>query len=156
MSTPIAGDPAPDVTFSGPDGAVRLLDAAAQGTLVLAFFQEAGTPACEGELRGFVSEYDLLRELGGQVLAVSVDPPDAQRRFAASLAAPFPILSDPEGAAARAFGVYDDASRRANRAVFVIDEHGTITLAIPWYNAQNSAQLAEVFAALGLEPGAGF
>jgi peroxiredoxin Q/BCP len=151
-----AGDKAPDVTFDGPDGPVRLLEAAREGPLVLLFFQEASTPACEAEVRGFASEYDLVRELGARVLAVSTDPLEAQHRFSETLDAPFPILSDPEGAAARAFDVYDETSRRARRAVFVIGEEGTVTLAIPWYNPQNSAQFEEVFAALGLEPGAGF
>lgn len=151
-----AGDRAPDVTLEGPDGPVRLLEAARGGPVVLLFFQEASTPACEAEVRGFVTEHDLVQELGARVLAVSTDPPEAQRRFSDTLAAPFPILSDPDGAAARAFDVYDEASRRARRAVFVIGAEGTVTLAIPWYNPQNSAQFEEVFAALGLEPGAGF
>lgn len=151
-----AGDKAPDVTLAGPNGPVRLLEAVGEGPLVLLFFQEASTPACEAEVRGFVSEHDLVQELGARVLAVSTDPPEAQRRFSESLAAPFPILSDPDGAAARAFDVYDETSHRARRAVFVIGEGGTVTLAIPWYNPQNSAQFEEVFAALGLDPGAGF
>ncbi|MGH2598665.1 MAG: peroxiredoxin family protein [Dehalococcoidia bacterium] len=150
------GDHVPDLTLEGPDGPVRLADALADGPLVLAFFQEANTPACDAEVRGFASEYDLVRELGGRVLAVSTDPPEAQRRFAEDLSAPFPLLSDPDGAAARAFGVYDEAGRRANRAVFVIGEDGVVRLAIPWYNPQNSTQFQEVFTALGLEPGAGF
>jgi len=123
---------------------------------VLAFFQEANTPACEAEVRGFCTEYDLVQELGGRVLAVSTDPQEAQQRFAESLEAPFPVLSDPDGTAARAFGVYDETSRRAARAVFVIGEDGVVRLAIPWYNPQNSTQLEEVFAALGLQPDAGF
>jgi len=151
-----AGDHAPDVTLEGPDGSVRLTDALREGPLVLAFFQEVNTPACDAEVRGFASEYDLVQELGGRVLAVSTDPQEAQQRFAESVEAPFPVLTDPDGAAARAFGVYDETSRRAHRAVFVIGEDGTVRLAIPWYNPQNSTQFQEVFAALGLEPGAGF
>ena len=156
MNPPAAGDRAPEITLEGPQGPVTLTDARREGAVVLIFFQEASTPACEAELRGFASDYDLIEELGARVLAVSTDPAEAQRRFAADLAAPFPIVSDPRGEAARAFGVFDEASGRANRAVFVIDQDGTVTLAHPWYNPQNSAQFQEVFAALGLEPGAGF
>jgi peroxiredoxin Q/BCP len=145
------GDRIPDVMLEGPNGTVRLAEAVRDGPLVLAFFQEASTPACEAEVRGFASDYDLVQELGARVLAVSTDPQDAQQRFAESVAAPFPVLTDPDGAAARAFDVYDESSRRARRAVFVIGEDGTVRLAIPWYNPQNSAQLEEVFAALGLK-----
>jgi peroxiredoxin Q/BCP len=150
------GDRIPDVTLEGPDGMLRLSDALRDGPLVLAFFQEANTPTCDAEVRGFVSEYDLVQELGGRVLAVSTDPQETQQRFAESVSAPFPVLTDPDGAAARAFDVYDETSHRARRAVFVIGDDGTVRLAIPWYNPQNSAQFQEVFAALGLEPGAGF
>jgi peroxiredoxin Q/BCP len=150
------GDRVPDITLNGPDGAVRLADVMREGPLVLAFFQEANTPACDAEVRGFATEYDLVQELGARVLAVSTDPQEQQQRFAESVAAPFPVLTDEDGAAARTFGVYDETSGRAHRAVFVIGEDGTVKLAIPWYNPQNSTQFQEVFAALGLEPGAGF
>jgi peroxiredoxin Q/BCP len=156
MTAPQTGDRAPDVTLEGPDGPVRLSETYAQGPVVLAFFQEANTPTCDAEVRGFCTEYDLVKELGGRVVAVSTDPQEEQRRFAASLNAPFPVLTDPDGAAARAFGVYDETSRRAARAVFVIGEDGVVRLAIPWYNPQNATQFEEVFAALGLQPDAGF
>ena len=151
-----AGERAPEVTFEGPQGPVRLAETLRDGPLVLLFFQEAGTPACDAELRGFVQEYDLVRELGARVLAVSTDTVEAQRRAVEQLAAPFPVVSDADGEAARAFGVFDEANRRASRAAFVIGEDGLIRLALPWYNPQNSTQFQEVFAALGLEPGAGF
>ncbi len=155
-TSPNTGDRAPEVTLQGADGPVTLADAIKEGPVVLAFFQEASTPTCEAELRGFCAEHDLIEQLGARVLAVSTDPQEAQRRFGEQLAAPFPILTDPEGAAARAFGVYDETSRRANRAVFVIGEEGEVRLAQPWYNPQNSTQLEEIFSALGLQPDAGF
>ncbi|HEX9407245.1 MAG TPA: redoxin domain-containing protein, partial [Thermoanaerobaculia bacterium] len=63
-----AGDKAPDVTLEGPAGPVRLLEAAREGPVVLLYFQEASTPTCEAEVRGFVSEHDLVQELGARVL----------------------------------------------------------------------------------------
>ena len=156
MTPPQTGDRAPDVTLQGVNGPLPLADARREGALVLIFFQEAGTPSCDTQLRAFVSEYDTLRSLNARVLAVSTDPAEAQRRFGEQIAAPFPIVTDPDGSAARAFGVYDESGRRANRAVFVIDEDGIITLAHPWYNPQNTTQFEEVFAALGLQPDAGF
>ena len=156
MTPPQAGDHAPDVTLEGPNGTLTLADSRRDGALVLVFFQEASTPSCDTQLRAFVLEHDTLQSLNARVLAVSTDPADAQRRFTEQLTAPFPIVTDPDGAAARAFGVYDETSRRANRAVFVIDEDGIITLAHPWYNPQNTTQFEEVFAALGLQPDAGF
>jgi thioredoxin-dependent peroxiredoxin len=150
MSSPTAGSPAPDVSFSGPDGPLRLLEAVAEGPLILVFFQEANTPLCEAQVRGFAADHDLVQELGARVLAVSADPPEAQARFGATLAAPFPIVTDPDGAAARAFGVWDEGTRRGNRAVFVIGRDGTVLHAEPWYNPRNAGQLEAVFTALGV------
>lgn len=153
MAPPAEGDRAPGLRLEGPDGPVTLADRLREGPVVLVFFQEASTPTCEAELRAFATEHDLVRELGAHVLAVSTDPPEAQQRFAEQLAAPFPILSDPQGEAARAYGVFDETSRRANRAVFVIGQDGVVKLSLPWYNPQNSSQFEQVFAALGLSPG---
>jgi peroxiredoxin len=148
---PKEGERAPDLHLESRDGPVTLAEALREGPLVLLFFQEASTPLCDAELRGFAADHDLLRELGAHVLAVSTDPRAARDRFSEQIQAPFAIAGDPDGATARAYGVYDEGSKRANRAVFVIGEDGTITLARPWYNPQNSAQFQQVFAALGLD-----
>lgn len=153
MTSPVAGDPAPDFTLNGPTGPVTLADARQHGPVLLLFFFEASTPACDAQLRGFGAEYDLIRELGAGVLAISTDSPAAQQRFRDQLDAPFPMLSDADGEVAKAYGVYDPASGRANRAAFVIGQDGAVTLALPWYNPQNSAQFAEVFASLGVDAG---
>lgn len=149
------GDRAPDITLDGPDGPLRLADALTDGSVVLVFFQEAGTPACAAELRAFGVDYDLIRELGARVLAVSTDAREEQRSFAETLSLPFPVLTDHDAVAARAFDVYDPTSRRARRAVFVIGGDGVIRHAIPWFNPQNATQLGDVFIALGLTPDAG-
>jgi peroxiredoxin len=156
MLPPQPGERAPDFTLEGPTGPVTLTDLLGAAPLILLFFQEANTPACDTQLRAFVNEQELIGELGARVMAVSTDPADAQRRFAGTLGAPFPILTDTDGGAARAYGVLDEASGRAQRAVFVISPDGVVMHAQPWYNPANSSQFEEVFAALGLEPGAGF
>ena len=101
MTVPTVGDRAPSVTLEGPSGPVHLADTYRDGPVVLAFFQEASTPACEAEVRGFCTEHDLVKELGARVLAVSTDPQEAQQRFAESLNAPFPVLTDPDGSDSR-------------------------------------------------------
>lgn len=144
-----ANDQAPDFTLAGPDGPLTLAYALAAGPVILLFFQEADTPTCEAQLRGFAADHDLVRELGARVLAISTDPPETQARFAATLAAPFTLLSDLDGAVARAYGVLDEASGRSQRAAFVIRADGTVALAIPWYNPRNASQFEQVFLALG-------
>jgi peroxiredoxin Q/BCP len=59
-----------------------------------------------------------------QVLGVSMDDLDTQKRFAQSLSLPFPLAADPKGEAAEAFGVKNGSY--ANRVTFVIDPDGTV------------------------------
>jgi len=60
------------------------------------------------------------------VLGISVDKPEANREFAAKIGATFPILSDPDKATAKAYGVLNFTRLFANRVTFVIDRDGVI------------------------------
>jgi peroxiredoxin Q/BCP len=57
---------------------------------------------------------------------VSLDPPERSREFAQSQGAGFPLLSDPEGQAARAYGVLAPGGKVARRWTFLIDRAGVI------------------------------
>src|SRR3954463_4116393 len=59
-----------------------------------------------------------------QVLGVSMDDLDTQKRFAESLKLPFPLLADPKGEVAEAYGVKGGTS--ANRVPVVIDPEGKV------------------------------
>jgi peroxiredoxin Q/BCP len=61
-----------------------------------------------------------------QVLGISVDQPEANREFAAKIGAAFPVLSDPNKATAKAYGVLNFTRLFANRVTFVIDRDGVI------------------------------
>lgn len=53
-----------------------------------------------------------------------MDDLDTQKRFALSLKLPFPLLADPDGTVARAYGVARDGY--ADRVTFVIGKDGTV------------------------------
>lgn len=59
-----------------------------------------------------------------QVLGISTDDLETQKKFAASLKLPFPLLADKDGAVAKAYGVYQDGY--ADRVTFVIAPDGKI------------------------------
>ena len=59
-----------------------------------------------------------------QVLGVSMDDLDTQKRFAQSLNLPFPLGADPKGQVAEAFGVKNGT--HADRATFVIGPDGQV------------------------------
>src|SRR5206468_3269751 len=55
-----------------------------------------------------------------QVLGVSTDTLETQKKFAESLKTPFPLLADADGTVAKAYGVWNDAGY-ASRVTFAID-----------------------------------
>ena len=72
-----------------------------------------------------------------QVLGVSMDDLDTQKRFAESLKLPFPLLADPKGEAADAYGVKNGAY--ANRATFVIGPEGKVLKVVEGKDALDPA-----------------
>lgn len=75
---------------------------------------------------------DLASRFGdknAQVLGVSMDDLDTQKKFADSLKLPFPLLADPKGEVVRAYGVemQHNGKTYANRVTFVIDAGGKVT-----------------------------
>ena len=95
-------------------------------------------------------EYDIIVEAGGEVVAVSADSLESHVSFAQTMGGcPFPLVSDESLEAARLYGVVGEHGRRSQRAVFVIDQGGTLLHQIPWYQPGNIGQFMEIFQALG-------
>ena len=152
MSGPPAGERAPDFTLSGTTGEVRLADLLATGPVVLLFYMEDSTPTCSQQVASFRDEHATLAELGAQVVAISTDPLGSHQQFADRLGGlPFPLLSDPDLRVARLYGVADEPSKRARRAVFVIGTDGTVLRRVVPYSPGNVEQFLGLFEALGLE-----
>ena len=134
-----------------PDTELGLRDYLSDGPLLILFYTEASTPACTQQLCAFRDDFEMLQELGASVIAISADDEAALQRFREEQRFPFPLLSDPELVAAAAFGVADQAQKRAQRAAFVCDAEGVVTLAIPFYQPANLDHFKQVFVALGLD-----
>lgn len=100
------GDPAPELLLERTDGySVSLSDWLDHGPVVITFFRGAWCPFCNLTLCALKLSYERILQLGAQVLAISLEPPEANARLASELDLGFPILSDPEGRVARLFGV---------------------------------------------------
>jgi peroxiredoxin Q/BCP len=146
------GEPAPDFALPGTTGEVRLSDVWARGKVVLAFYTEDNTPLCSTEVAMLRDDYDMVRELGAEVVAVSADSVESHLDFAKRVGGvPFALLSDEGLGATRAYGVVDDAGKRSRRAVFVIDEGGVVLHAERWFQPGNPSQYEAIFRALGME-----
>ena len=152
MTSPEKGQAAPVFTIATTQGDFSLEQALESGPVVLAFYTEDNTPSCAQELASFKEEHETLAELGAQVLGISSDTLESHRGAIERLGGlPFPLASDPDLSVVRLYGVAAEDGKRSQRAVFVVDSGGTVTLAIPWYQPGNPAQFLQVFQALGLE-----
>ncbi len=150
---PERGDRAPDFVLPSTNGELRLSSLLREGRVLLAFYFEDGTPACSTEIAALKDAHDALRGRGARVVAVSADSIESHRAFAERLGGvPYPLASDPELAAARAYdAIAEDDPRRSRRALFVIEQDGTIAHAANPYSPNSLSQLEGALRALGME-----
>ena len=77
-------------------------------------------------MRAYQGDIAKFEETDAQVLGVSVDSPERNRKFAQEIGATFPLLSDTEKTVTKQYGVLMMILRMASRATFVIDKDGII------------------------------
>jgi thioredoxin-dependent peroxiredoxin len=121
------GDAAPDFTLPGSDGKTyKLSDYRGKQALVLAWFPKAFTPGCTNECKVLAASGPKLRDFDVAYFTASVDKPEKNQKFAESVGADYPILSDPGGEVARAYGVTGPVQKWASRWTFFIGKDGKI------------------------------
>lgn len=130
------GSKAPDFTLpSHKREKVSLGELTAKGKVVLAFYPAAFTSVCEKELCTFRDSLERLNGLHASVVGISVDAPFANAAFAAKNGVEFPLLSDYAREVTRAYDVALDnfagmpGYTASKRAVFIVDQGGTVTYA---------------------------
>jgi len=97
------------------------------------FFPLAFSGVCTRELCTMRDDWSKWAALGVKVYGVSVDSPFVNKKFAEDNKLPFPLLSDFNRDAAKAYGVLMEdligLKNVSKRAAFVIDRSGTIAYA---------------------------
>jgi peroxiredoxin len=109
-----------------------LADHIGNGPVVLAFFPGAFTPPCSNEMIALQNHLGDFEAAGATLLGISADSPFSQGAFREEHDIEFDLVSDMGGDAIRAYGLEMDIEDLglhgiANRAVFVVDNDGTIT-----------------------------
>jgi len=146
------GDIAPEFALAGSDGRTyRLSDYRGRSAVVIAWFPKAFTPGCAAECRSIAAQQPALGAFAAQTFAISVDRPETNAKFAASIGPGVVILSDPMRTAARAYGVLGVAGF-ARRWTFIIGKDGRV-LAVDKHVSANThgRDLAERLQSLGVE-----
>ena len=75
----------------------------------------------------------------------SVDTLEAQQAFADKHAVRFPLIADPEGEIARAYGVWREDWKVATRATAIIGEDGTVLKTYPKAPLDGKGHAEEVY-----------
>ncbi len=120
------GDLAPEFTLQASDGMTyRLRDFRGRKPVVIAWFPKAFTGGCTAECRSLTALASTFSHSSVQCFGASVDTVKTNAEFAAALELTFPVLSDPGGQVARAYGVLG-SSGFASRWTFFIDADGRI------------------------------
>jgi peroxiredoxin len=103
--------------------------------IVLLFYPGAFTGVCDKEMCNFRDSMSVYNSLNAQVIGVSVDSPWANKAFAQHYNLNFPLLSDFERVVVKQYGILFEGLGGvkgytvAKRAVFVVDETGTVKYA---------------------------
>jgi peroxiredoxin Q/BCP len=132
MITLKEGDKAPLFNGIDQDGHEISLKDYKGKTLVLYFYSEAGSPTCTLESCNLRDNYGLLKKKGFDVLGVSPDKQQAQKKFQTKYKLPFRLLADPENKISSAYGVWDMKKLFGReymgilRTTFILDSKGII------------------------------
>lgn len=109
--------PAPRIEAKNQDGnTVKLGEVYNKGLTLVYFYPKAGTPGCTSQACSLRDAYEELTQRGVQVIGVSMDKAEAQKKFREKNKLPFILLTDPDGKVVEAFGVgslFGFASRQA-------------------------------------------
>lgn len=128
------GDTAPDVSATigtGEHDPFELSEHLGDGPVVLAFFPAAFAPVCSNEMVVLEERIEELEAAGASVFGISADAAYSLDAFGEKHDLSFDLVSDMAGDAIRAYGLETDVPEQgrygiANRALFVLDDEGTV------------------------------
>ena len=104
-----AGQPAPDFSAKAHDG-MDIKPSALKGKhVVLYFYPKDETPGCTKEACAFRDAWKDLEATGVVLVGISTDSDESHKKFAEHHKLPFHLVSDADGAIAKAYGVPNNA-----------------------------------------------
>ncbi len=132
MALPKIGNMAPAFTLEDQYGNQQSLSDYKGKIVVLYFYPKAMTPGCTVQAHGLRDSEKALKNLGVEVLGVSIDSAKRLAKFAERDGLNFTLLSDEDHAIADKYGVWGlkkfmgKEYMGINRMTFIIDKDGKL------------------------------
>jgi peroxiredoxin len=123
------GEKAPEFDLEVTHGErVRLSDFAGRSNVLLVFHPFAFTEVCEDEARDLQANLESFRNAQTEIVFVSCDSAPTRQAWKRELGAEYTFASDfwSHGAAAKAYGVFNDRNGAPFRGTFLIDKGGNV------------------------------
>ena len=117
--------------------AIKLSDFHDKKEVVVYFYPKDFTPGCTTEAAEFTREYPKFKEANIEIIGVSPDNDDSQKKFREHMNIPYLLASDPQNQVSRKYGVYGVKNfmgreyMGVNRSTFLIDKNGIIVKVYP-------------------------
>jgi peroxiredoxin/mannose-6-phosphate isomerase-like protein (cupin superfamily) len=122
------GREAPAFTLPDANGRMVSLSEFRGRAVVLAFYPGDWSPVCGDQLALYNELVPDFRDMGAELIGISVDSTWSHAAYAKSRNLHFPLLSDfqPRGAVSRKYGAFREEDGTCQRALFVVDGKGII------------------------------
>ena len=146
------GDKAPDFALPTDGGEKLTLKKLKGQPVVVYFYPKDDTPGCTMEAQAFAAAHKKFEKAGAVIVGISKDSVKRHDNFKKKYELPFTLVSDEEGNACEAFGVwvqkklYGREYMGIERATFLIDAEGKI--ARVWHKVKVKGHADEVLSAV--------
>jgi peroxiredoxin Q/BCP len=135
-----AGDRAPAFSLLDQNAKEFSSDLLVGKKAILYFYPAAGSPGCSKEAADFQDRISEFEAAGYQVIGISPDSPEQLKDFEDAQQLSFPLLSDPEFVAHKAYGafgtktLYGRTYKGVLRSTAIVDENFNVVEA--YYNVK--------------------
>src|SRR5215510_3025366 len=132
MAKLAVGDKAPAFALKDQNGKTVRLSGFKGRRVVVYFYPKADTPGCTQQSCNLRDAFPQLKKLKADVVGISPDTVEKQKKFDDKYKLKFPLLADTDHAVADAWGVWGDKSLYGKkfkgiiRSAFVVDEKGKL------------------------------
>lgn len=123
--TPRVGEQAPDFELPGTEGVFRLSEHRGE-RVVLLFYPGDDTLVCTRQFCSYRDRAGDLAALDATVVGISAQDLASHEAFAAKHGLNVALLSDIDGAVAKAYSAYAGRLGMTKRSVIVVDEEGIV------------------------------